>query len=91
MYAVNDGDADKVKTLLQSGANPNHPLKDTPPLHYACMNGNIEIVRALVTSGADVDKCDKQGWTPLHFACLFVHKTVMVYLIKEAGCKVGEL
>ena len=89
LNAVNRGDTDKVKTLLESGANPNHhSVKDDPPLHYA---GNIEIARALVTSGADVDKCDEQGWTPLHFACWRGHKTVVVYLIEEAGCKVGEL
>ena len=91
LNAVHRDDTDKVKTLLESGANPNHSVEDAPPLHTACGNGNIEIVRALVTRGADVDKCDQQGWTPLHFACWWGHKTVVVYLIKEAGCKVGEL
>ena len=91
LNAVRHGDTDKVKTLLESGANPNHSVKDAPPLHSACENGNIKIVRALVTSGADVDKCDKQDRTPLHVACLWGHRTVVVYLIKEAGCKVGEL
>ena len=91
LNAVSCGDTDKVKTLLESGANPNHSVEDAPPLHYACVNGNIEIARALVTGGADVDKCDERDWTPLYFACRWGLKTVVVYLIKEAGCKVGEL
>jgi ankyrin repeat protein len=40
------------------------------PLHYACEHGYIDIVRALIKSGANVNIGDKSGWTPIHLACL---------------------
>ena len=91
LNAIEYGDTDKVKTLLESGANPNLSVKDVPLLHWACEEDNIEIVRAFVTSGADVDKCDERDGIPLHLACECSCKTVVEYLIKEAGYKVGEL
>ncbi|RXG58833.1 Protein phosphatase 1 regulatory subunit 12A [Armadillidium vulgare] len=32
----------------------------------ACIDNNLEIVEFLVDSGADINRCDMEGWTPLH-------------------------
>ena len=104
--AVEDGYIDRVRTLLQQGANPSHPLYwrkrwwnqqhgkwvfRRPPLYTASLNGNLEIVKLLVQAGADVDERDgKNSSTPLHAACKGGHKEVAVYLIREAGCKTGK-
>ncbi len=37
-------------------------------LHKACKAGNIEEVRSLVDSGADIEEKGNYGWTPLHIA-----------------------
>ena len=55
--AVKDGDINRVKDLLGQGANPNHQLYQTkgredPPLIIACLKGNLEIVKMLVSAGA---------------------------------------
>ena len=105
--AVADGDVDRVRTLLQGGADPNHPVYLTeqwwskeygeliwryPPLHTACEKNVLQMIKLLVQHGADIDRGDgKDGKTPLHHACAGGNKEVVVYLIREAGCKVDEL
>ena len=105
--AVYKGDVDRVRTLLQRGADPNHPVYLTeqwcgkkygerkwrrPPLHTACEKSVLQMVKLLVQHGADIDRGDgRDSDTPLHCACVGGQKEVVVYLIREAGCKVGEL
>ncbi|RFU32189.1 hypothetical protein B7463_g4179, partial [Scytalidium lignicola] len=38
------------------------------PLHLAAAESNPTLVKLLVESGADVDICDRMGWTALHAA-----------------------
>ena len=102
---VDVDNVETVRLLLGQGADPDHQLywswewtspfnnshKD-PPLHTACRKGNVSIVKMLIEAGADVDKCNCMlDYTPLHHACSGGHKEVVDYLIREAGCKVGEL
>ena len=63
-----------------------------PPLHTACHNGNLEIVKVLVQGGqANVDKGGgRSNKTSLHRACSMGHKLIVEYLIMEAKCDVGE-
>ena len=40
-------------------------------LHVAVQSGDVEKVRELLASGRyDVNGVDKDGWTPLHHACV---------------------
>ncbi len=39
---------------------------DMTLLHYAVINENINAVKELLESGADVNQADKRGDTPLH-------------------------
>ena len=95
--AVSNNSIDEVISLLDKGADPNHPLywseeeQTWPPLLYACLDRNLEMVKVLVQRGADVNKGGgKPNWTPLHGACIFGFKEGMEYLISEARCKVGK-
>ena len=105
-HAVEDNKIDEVRSLLEKGAEPNHSLywkkewkkrkKDktqlrSPPLHTACKNGKLKVVKMLVESGAKVDKGGgKFNRTPLHHACGAGYQKVVVYLTQQAGCEVGE-
>ena len=72
--------------------NKNYPgNRKWPPLHHACRDGNLEIVKMLVPE-VDVNKGDvRNNSTPLHQACCEGNKDVVEYLMMVAGCKVGEL
>jgi uncharacterized protein len=56
--------------LLAKGANPDAPHGDTgaTPLRSALMGERIEQFRALLAAGADPNRADRMGNTPLHVA-----------------------
>jgi ankyrin repeat protein len=71
--AVENGNADMVRWLLDSGANANARVGGDADrrsvLHNAAWNGAVEIVRALVERGADVTVRDAEHHsTPLDWA-----------------------
>lgn len=39
------------------------------PLHRACYNGHTDVVKVLLSRGADVQAKTEDGWQPLHSAC----------------------
>ena len=41
-------------------------MEGSTPLHTACKNGDLARVKKLVSEGADVNKKDKLGYTPIH-------------------------
>jgi ankyrin repeat protein len=66
LFAVQLGQLDAVRALLEAGASVNEALPDgTSALVLATMNGNWELGALLVDQGADVN-ADKQGWSALH-------------------------
>ncbi len=81
--AAKDGHVSEVKSLLARGVDPNHPK--CYPLHIASCNGHLKIVKALVEAGADTERRDAGGRSPVHWAAFWGHKEVLVYLIRD--CK----
>jgi ankyrin repeat protein len=67
--ALNKGDMDSVRRLLDRGAavNAKGP-SDTTPLMVASMQGNLEAVKLLVGRGADPKAKDSNGKTALSYA-----------------------
>ncbi len=59
-----------LKILLAKGANPDVPHGDTraTPLRAALMGERVEQFHALLAAGADPDRADRMGNTPLHVA-----------------------
>ena len=60
---------DKVRRLLELGADPNICTNDhTSPLHEASSSGLLDAARLLLSYGAKVDEKDEEGRTPLRVA-----------------------
>lgn len=64
-HACADDDAIYARLLLSAGANPNANMS----LHSAARNGHLEMVKLLLSMGADVNHRNPMGCTPLHEAC----------------------
>jgi len=51
-------------------------------LHHCCRAGNLELVKLLVSYGADVRLATRDGWTALHIAVGAGHQDVVRFLLK---------
>jgi uncharacterized protein len=76
-HAVTLGYEDKVRVLLQKGADPNLPEEPDPadegrfitPLIEATRNdARLGIIKLLLAAGANPNQCDDLGMTPLMYA-----------------------
>ena len=99
--AAREGDADRVRELLDAGADVNvrnssnavkllrggTPLQWTS-LHYAAYYGHLEIAEILISRGADLDADDPYYSTPLYLAAEQGYPEVVEFLISK-GAKVN--
>ncbi|KIW22439.1 uncharacterized protein PV07_12324 [Cladophialophora immunda] len=80
--------AHNINEMLQE--DPNHSL---PPLHWAVVMGNLDVVTRLYNAGADVNKTDcsgdcrenTHGLTALHLAVACKHKNIVEFLLGEGA------
>ena len=56
-------------------------------LFLACWHRNAQIVSTLLDAGADVNKADQRGWSPLIIAAYHNYADIVERLI-EAGAEV---
>jgi len=86
-WYVGAGREDKVKQLLDRGADPKLSDSDgDTPLHIASQRGNAHIMKMLLAAGANPNAQNKLGGTPLMWAAVFGHEEAARLLI-EKGAK----
>lgn len=85
--------------LIYKGANPNFIMQEDEftnngflfirkytPLSIACKNGNMDIIKALVKNGADINnRTNTENQSPLEIACLYHKLNVVCYLIEHGA------
>ena len=88
--AAREGDADRVRKLLDAGADVNVRNADKQrlqytPLHYAAYYGHLEIAEILISRGADLDAEDPAYSTPLYLAAEEGYPKVVEFLISKGA------
>ena len=85
-----DSNFDAVAVLLDAGANPNATCGGkSSPLHLIVLGNGINVVRALLSKGADIEAryISLGDITPLHMAALH-NKTEVVCELLERGADI---
>ncbi|WP_257294417.1 ankyrin repeat domain-containing protein [Endozoicomonas sp. YOMI1] len=69
-HAVKAGEEEKALKLIADGADPDvlHSWKGMAAVHIATKNGNLGLLRSLLSCNADINRQDKKGMTALHHA-----------------------
>ncbi|XP_077284468.1 uncharacterized protein LOC143910013 [Arctopsyche grandis] len=90
LNASRDNEYEKVKTLLEEGADPNNFDSKNPqiPIHEAAKNNHLKIVNLLLKAGAESNELDKNGNTALHMATDNDGKLPVVELLVRYGCDI---
>ncbi len=90
--AIERGDLDSVKALVEGGAKADTLIDygehKITPLMKACWEGQAEIARYLLDSGANVNAADETGQTAL-FSAVTQGKVDLVKMLIERGAKVN--
>ena len=88
--AAGRGDLEKVKEMLDKGADPNTAYLRHIALHEAADNNRIEIVSLLIDRGAQLDLISPSGHTALHEAVASGHVEIVRLLI-DRGSKMDVI
>lgn len=86
LSASRRGDVQRVKELLDQLANPNARSEDRglTPIILAAFGGHKDVVRELISRGANVSAVTDTGITPLWVAAYAGHDDVVAELLDEA-------
>ena len=67
-----------LSLFLLIGCQPTAP---TESIHEAAKSGNLDLVQRHIKAGTPINKKDNTGWTPLHWAAMRGHASVVEALV----------
>jgi uncharacterized protein len=74
-----------VSKMVAHGADIHAPGPQGSALHEACDNGNLQLVKLLVLNGADVNRINDLGETPIFLAAQNRHWDVATWLVQNGA------
>lgn len=88
--AATEGNAERVRSLIEQGASPNiRDVMGLTPLIHAAMEGNAAVVEALLEGGAETETRDAFGTTALMYSVEGSGATTRALL--ESGAEVDAV
>jgi hypothetical protein len=86
-HAIDQGDVQTIRLLLQAGATPAIPdMSGTPPLHEAMRMGLAEEgIEALLEHGASPDSTDESGCSALARAVMYGNSVGVAVLLRHGA------
>ena len=86
-FSAEYGLEDSVALLLENGVDVNSrtDVARWTPLHFACLNAHLGVVRMLCEHGADVAALDGMNRTPLHLAAMSGDVSVVSELLRHGA------
>lgn len=86
-YASMSGLPSMVSLFLDAGLDPDEVIEHwcMSSLHLAAMGGHAEVLRVLLSAGANKNIRNKKGSTPLHTACTF-GQMICVHTLLQWKC-----
>jgi len=85
LIAVKNDDLDTIGLLLAAGADPNATMEDDTPLYEAGLTGAIDAAKLLLKAGAEIDKPDSVGKTPMIVASTTDHWQMVAFLLDQGA------
>ena len=85
--AVRNFDKKKMMELITNGTTDVNEasLKGITALHEAAIDGNISFIKILLEYGADISKCDNEGFSCLDYSVLAGHFECATYLVSQGA------
>ena len=87
--AARNGNLEAIRQHIKATSNLSEkaPESGGSPLHTAAVFGQLEVVRALVEAGADVNARNNDGDTPLLVAAFFCRTEIVQHLLAHGADK----
>jgi ankyrin repeat protein len=87
--AIENGNVDVVKRLIEEGVNVNLSRNGVTPLMLAASKGHAEIAEVVLQAGVNINAKDDDGWTALHKAAFDQAGTAIIELLMQSGIDVS--
>ncbi|XP_063219765.1 myotrophin [Bacillus rossius redtenbacheri] len=91
VWGIKNGDLDQVKDFVENKeVDVNKEIDGRPPIHYAADYGQKDVIKYLISRGADVNLKDKHGISALLAAVWEGHTDCVKILIENGASKTGS-
>lgn len=85
LVATKQGMSTAVRELLSQGADANASDEHGAAVYWAARGGHVQTMEALAEGGADLDRANPQGATPLMFAGMKGHVPATEWLLRHGA------
>jgi ankyrin repeat protein len=85
LEALQNGNLETVKQLIEEGINVNLLRDGVTPLMIAASKGHKDIAEALLQAGVNINEVNDEGWTALHKAAFDQADPGVIELLLQSG------